>query len=168
MGKARRNRVRARDNADPLSAPSKPPADPELAALREQKILPVLKELRNPDAQARLTAANAIYGLLADDKCRRLLLREQLLRLLIKDSLADSNPEVRATAWDIIKSVAEKEDSGFCIHLYRQDILPAIEFAADTVRKPPLASKGKGEREGGRGVRQEKHARDYHRAVVSL
>ncbi|CAI4214841.1 unnamed protein product [Parascedosporium putredinis] len=133
MGKARRNRVRARDNADPLSAPSKPPADPELAALREQKILPVLKELRNPDAQARLTAANAIYGLLADDKCRRLLLREQLLRLLIKDSLADSNPEVRATAWDIIKNVAEKEDSGFCIHLYRQDILPAIEFAADTL-----------------------------------
>ncbi|PKS07300.1 hypothetical protein jhhlp_005902 [Lomentospora prolificans] len=133
MGKARRNRVRVRDNVDPLSAPSKPPADPELAALREQKILPALKELRNPDPQARATAANAIFGLLDDDKCRRLFLREQLLRLLIKEGLIDSNPEVRATAWDIIKSVAEREDSGFCIHLYRQDILPAIEFAVVTL-----------------------------------
>jgi len=122
-----------RDNADPLAAPSKPPSDPELAALREQKILPVLAELRNSDPQARATAANAIFGLLGDDKCRRLLLREQLLRLLLKESLADSNPEVRATGWDIIKSVAEKEDSGFCIHLYRQEILPAIEFAVGTV-----------------------------------
>ena len=137
MGKARRNRVRVRDNVDPLSAPSKPPADPELAALREQKILPALKELRNPDPQARATAANAIFGLLDDDKCRRLFLREQLLRLLIKEGLIDSNPEVRATAWDIIKSVAEREDSGFCIHLYRQDILPAIEFAVVTVRRSP-------------------------------
>lgn len=133
MGKSRRNRARGGNRSDPLSRPAKPPSDPELAALREEKILPVLKELQGTDAKARSMAAGAISNIIDDDKCRRLLLREGLIRILMEETLTDSSPDGKATGWEIIKTVAEKEDSGFCIHLYRQDILSAIEFAAKTV-----------------------------------
>ena len=133
MAKSRRNRARGGNRSDPLSRPVKPPADPELAALREQKILRVLKDLRSTDAKARPMAATAISNIIDDDKCRRLLLREGLVRILMEETLTDSSPDAKAAGWEIIKSVAEREDAGFCIHLYRQDILTAIEFAAKTV-----------------------------------
>lgn len=133
MGKSRRNRARGGNRSDPLSRPAKPPADPELAALREEKILPIVKDLRSTEAKARTMAAAAISNIIDDDKCRRLLLREGLVRILMEETLTDSSPDGKATGWEIMKSVAEKEDSGFCIHLYRQDILTAIEFAAKAV-----------------------------------
>ena len=132
MAKSRRNRARA-NRSDPLSRPAKPPSDPELAALREEKILPVLNDLRGTDPKARPMAATAIANIIDDDKSRRLLLREGLVRILMEQTLTDNSPDAKAVGWEIIRSVAEKEDSGFCIHLYRQDILTAIEFAAKTV-----------------------------------
>ncbi|SPN98574.1 uncharacterized protein DNG_01620 [Cephalotrichum gorgonifer] len=133
MAKSRRNRARAGVRNDPLARPVKPPTDPELAALREEKILPILKDLRSTDTKTRSLAATAILNVVDDDKCRRLLLREGLLRILMEETLTDASPDGRATGWEIIKSVAEKEDPGFCVHLYRQDILTAIEFAAKTL-----------------------------------
>lgn len=133
MGKSRRNRARGGNRSNPLSRPAKPPSDPQLAALREEKILPVLKDLRSTESKDRSMAATAISNIIDDDKCRKLLLREGLVRILMEETLTDVSPDGKATGWEIMKSVAEREDSGFCIHLYRQDILTAIEFAAKTV-----------------------------------
>lgn len=59
MGKSKRkDTTKARIN--PISKQVKPPSDPELAAIREQKILPVLKDLTGIDLKARSTAALAI------------------------------------------------------------------------------------------------------------
>ncbi|MBE3044908.1 hypothetical protein IMZ48_20585 [Candidatus Bathyarchaeota archaeon] len=141
MAKSRRNRAHGGARSDPLSRPAKPPTDPELAALREEKILPVLQQLRSTDPKARPMAATAISNIVDDDKCRRLLLREGLVRILMEETLTDSSPDAKAAGWDIIKSVAEREDAGFCIHLYRQDILTAIEFAAKAVSPGVMKSR---------------------------
>lgn len=46
MGKSKpRNRVKNRNN--PTAKPVKPPADPELAAIREKKLLPLLQDLQS-------------------------------------------------------------------------------------------------------------------------
>ena len=134
MGKSRRNRARDTLRNDPLARPSKPPADPELAALREQKILPVLKDLQGHDLKARSLAAAAIANIVTDEKCRKLLLREQLVRILLKETLTDTSLDSRASGWEILKLLVDYEDAGFCVHLFRLDILTAVEFAANTVR----------------------------------
>jgi hypothetical protein len=141
MGKAKKNRNRPGRAGDPLTRPSKPPADPELAALREQKILPVLKDLQSSESKTRSMAATAISNMIDNDKCRRLLLREQMVSIIMKNTLTDSSPDGRAAGWEIIRAVSELEDSGFCIHLYRMDILTAIEGACNSVSQDKMESR---------------------------
>lgn len=132
MGKSKpRNRNKNRD--DPTGKRIKPPADPELAALREQRILPVLKDLQSPDLRTRSAAASAITNIIEDQKCRKLLLREQIVRILFEQTLSDSNLETRAAGWGILRNLALEEEADFCVHLYRQDVLTAIDGVVKTV-----------------------------------
>lgn len=131
MGKSRRNRGHAR--TDPIAKPVKPPTDPELAALREAKILPVIKDLKSLDIKSRTTAANAIANIATDSKCRKLLLREQVVHIVLTETLTDNNPDGRAAGWEILKVLAQEEEADFCVHLYRLDVLTAIEHAAKLV-----------------------------------
>ena len=132
MGKSKpRNRNKNRVN--PAGKPVKPPSDPELAAIREQRILPVLKDLQSADLKTRSTAATAITNIIEDPKCRKLLLREQVVRILFEQTLTDSSLETRAAGWGILRSLALEEEADFCIHLYRQDILTAIEGVVRSV-----------------------------------
>ncbi|KAK4193761.1 synchronized import protein 1 [Podospora australis] len=132
MGKARKNRVRS-GRADPIAKPVKPPSDPELAKLRESKILPVLKDLQNPDAKLRTQAASAIANIVQDTKCRKLLLREQVVHIVLTETLTDNSIDSRAAGWEILKVLAQEEEADFCVHLYRLDIITAIEHAAKTI-----------------------------------
>ena len=132
MGKSRRNRGQAR-RRDPLSKPVKPPSDPELAALREQKILPVIKDLQSAEPNLRSSAAAAISNIIQDTKCRKLLLREQIVHTILTQTLTDSALESRAAGWGILQGLAQEEEADFCLHLYRSDILTAMEFASKTV-----------------------------------
>ena len=131
MGKSRRNRGARR--ADPIAKPVKPPSDPELAAIREKRILPVMKDLQSSEPKARTAAAGAIANIIQDTKCRKLLLREQVVHIVLTETLADSSIESRAAGWEILKTLAAEEDSDFCVHLYRLDILTAIAHACKTV-----------------------------------
>lgn len=132
MGKSKpRNRQKAR--GDPTGKPTKPPADPELAAIREQRILPVLKDLQSADLKTRSAAASAISNIIEDTKCRKLLLREQIVRILFEQTLTDSSLETRTAGWGILRNLAMEEEADFCVHLYRQDILTAVEGVVQTV-----------------------------------
>lgn len=131
MGKASRNRTKHR--ADPTAKSVKPPTDPELAAIRESKILPVLQDLQSADQLKRSTAATAIANLVDDTKCRKLFLREQIVRTLLEQTLTDSSMETRIAGWGIMRNLALEEEADFCVHLFRQDILTAIEGAVKTV-----------------------------------
>ena len=129
MGKSKpRNRTKNRTNPT-----AKPIADPELAAIRDQRILPVLKDLQSPDLKTRSAAARAITNLVEDQKSRKLLLREQIVRVLFEQTLPDSSLETRTDGWGILRNLTVEEEPDFCIHLYRQDVLTAIDGVIKTV-----------------------------------
>jgi hypothetical protein len=132
MGKSK-PRNRTKNRADPTTKQIKPPSDPELAAIREQRILPVLKDLQSPELKTRSAAASAISNIIEDTKCRKLLLREQIVRILFEQTLTDSSLETRTSGWGILRNLALEEEADFSIHLYRKDVLTAVEGVIKTV-----------------------------------
>lgn len=137
MGKSRRNRAGAAHRADPVGCRPrtvKEPSDPQLAALRNDKILPVVKDLRSADPKTRTTAAGAIANIVEDSKCRKLLLREQIVQIVLTETLADSSIESRAAGWEILNVLAQFEEGDFCVHLFRSDVLTPVERALSQVR----------------------------------
>ena len=134
MAKSRRNRASKAHRSDPIAPKTvKPPSDPELAALRETRILPVLKDLRSPEPKSRTAAASVIANIVEDTKCRKLLLREQVVHTVLTETLTDTSLDSRAAGWQILKVLAREEDSDFCVHLFRLDVLTAIQHAAKAV-----------------------------------
>ncbi|KAK3906890.1 hypothetical protein C8A05DRAFT_11400 [Staphylotrichum tortipilum] len=132
MGKARRSRGRG-NRADPIAKPVKLPSDPELLKVRETTILPVLNALKNPDPKSRTGAAGAIANIVQDARCRKLLLREQVVTLILSETLTDSSIDSRAAGWKVLTVLAEEEAPDFCVHLHRLDVLTAIEHASKTI-----------------------------------
>ncbi|GAP86363.1 putative arm-like repeat-containing protein [Rosellinia necatrix] len=130
MGKSRRNRANGGQRPSPTAKPVKPPSDPELAAIREKSILPVLRNLQSPDPKSRTTAASAIANIVADTKCRKLLLREQIVHILLTETLTDVSLESKAAGWEILRVLVAEEEPDFCVHLYRVDILTAIQHTS--------------------------------------
>ncbi|KAL7950254.1 hypothetical protein V8C42DRAFT_194144 [Trichoderma barbatum] len=128
MGKSKKTRGGHRN--DPVAKAVKPPSDPELAALRESKILPIINDLKSADPKSRSTAASLISSIIQDTKCRKLLLREQIVFIVLTQTLTDAALESRAAGWGILQVLAQEEEADFCVHLFRQDVLTAIEFAA--------------------------------------
>lgn len=135
MGKSRRNRSGAA-RKDPIAKPIKAPTDPTLAALREAKILPVIKDLKSADPKSRSAAASAVSNIIQDTSCRKLLLREQIVHTVLTQTLTDASIESRAAGWGILQVIAREEEADFCVHLFRSDILTAIEYATKQVRQP--------------------------------
>jgi hypothetical protein len=133
MGKSGRNRNRG-PRADPIAKPVKPLSDPELISLRESRILPVVKDLQSSDIKSRTAAAGAIANIVQDAKCRKLLLREQIVHIVLTETLTDSSIESRTAGWNILNVLAQEEESDFLVHLFRLDILTAMEYAGKTVR----------------------------------
>ncbi|KAK7956080.1 uncharacterized protein PG986_005302 [Apiospora aurea] len=144
MGKSRRNRGKGGQRSDPIAKPVKPPTDPELAALRESSILPVVKSLQSAEPAKRTEAAGAIANIIQDTKCRKLLLREQVVHIVLTETLTDASLESRAAGWEILKLLTQKEEADFCVHLFRVDVLTAIEHAAqkitETLTGPNIAN----------------------------
>ncbi|KAL7899294.1 hypothetical protein HDV63DRAFT_393965 [Trichoderma sp. SZMC 28014] len=137
MGKSKKQRAGHR--SDPVAKAVKPPSDPELAALRESKILPIINNLKSADPKSRSTAASVISSIIQDTKCRKLLLREQIVYLVLTQTLTDAALESRAAGWGILQVLAQEEEADFCVHLYRQDVLTAIEFASKLIQDKILS-----------------------------
>lgn len=133
MGKSRRNKANGH-RADPIAVKAvKPPTDPELIALREKSILPVIKDLRSADPKARTSAASAVANIVQDEKCRKLLLREQVVQIILTETLTDASLDSRAAGWEILRVIASEEECDFCVHLFRLDILTAADYAIKNV-----------------------------------
>jgi len=127
MAKTKRN-DRPRHRKDPTSGrPPKPPADAETAALRDQKILPIIAALASPEPKKRSEAAVAVANLIEDQRCRKLLLKEQLVRVIMEQTITDSNLEVMAAGWGVLRNLILEEGDDFRIHLFRQDILTPVD-----------------------------------------
>lgn len=133
MGKSRQKKANA-NRADPIAIKAvKAPTDPELIQLREQHVLPIIKDLRSADLKARGAAASAIANIVQQEKCRKLLLREQIVPIVLTETLTDSSLDSRAAGWEILRVIATEEDKDFCVHLFRLEILTAVEHAVTTV-----------------------------------
>jgi hypothetical protein len=132
MGKSRR-KDRTIGRVNPIAKPVKPPTDPELAAIREKQILPIITDLTSPESKKRTAAAVAVANIIDDTKCRKLLLREHIVRILLEQTITDSALESKSAGWGILRNLALEEEADFCIHLYRQDILTAIQGIAQNV-----------------------------------
>jgi hypothetical protein len=132
MGKSRR-KDRNKGRNDPIAKPVKPPTDPELAAIREKQILPIITDLTNPESKKRTAAAVAIATIIEDTKCRKLLLREHIVRILLEQTITDLALESKSVGWGILRNLALEEEADFCIHLYRQDVLTAIQGITQNV-----------------------------------
>lgn len=136
MARSKKN-DRPRQRKDPTGGrPAKPPADVETAALRDQKILPVIAALASPEAKKRSEAAVAIANLIEDQRCRKLLLKEQLVRVIMEQTVTDSNLEVMAAGWGVLRNLSLEEEEDFRIHLFRQDILTPVEAVIRNVSSP--------------------------------
>jgi len=133
---AKFNKKKSKDRSNPIAKPVKPPSDPELAAIREKQILPVINDLTSPETNKRSAAAIAIANLIEDTKCRKLLLREQVVRILLEQTITDSSLESKSAGWGILRNLALEEEADFCIHLYRQDILTPITAIIQMVSCP--------------------------------
>lgn len=119
---------RPRQRKDPTACRSpKPPADAKTAALRDQKILPVIAALASPEPKKRSEAAIAIANLIEDQRCRKLLLKEQVVRVIMEQTITDSNLEVMAAGWGVLRNLILEEGDDFRIYLFRQDILTPVE-----------------------------------------
>lgn len=125
MGKSNK-RAKVKNHPNPIAKPVKPPTDPELAAVREKQILPVINDLKSPEVSRRSAAAVAIANLIEDTKCRKLLLREQVVGILLEQTITDSSLESKSAGWGILRNLALEEEADFSIHLYRRDILTPI------------------------------------------
>jgi hypothetical protein len=132
MPKSRRSRGKSARH-DPLANSNKPPkplADPELVALREAKVLPVLQDLQSSEPKRRTAAAAAVANVVNDARVRKLLLRENIVRIVLEGTVTDAAIESRAAGWEILRVLADKEDADFCVHLFRRDVVTALSYAS--------------------------------------
>ncbi|KAI1095809.1 hypothetical protein F5B19DRAFT_268283 [Rostrohypoxylon terebratum] len=146
MGKSRRNRAKGGQHPDATNKPVKPLTDPELIAIREKSILPIIKDLQSTDPKSHTAAAKAVSKIVQDSTSRKLLLREKIVHVILTETLTNESLESAAAGWKILRLLVAEEEQDFCIHLYRVDIIPAIGRACKTLsvtisRPDPIFSK---------------------------
>ncbi|KAF8463513.1 hypothetical protein BDZ91DRAFT_731776 [Kalaharituber pfeilii] len=135
MGRANRVRKnRETKKADPLGSVRNLDIG-QHAAIREAKILPVVKNISSLEANERIEAVTAVAHLVEDQTCRKLLLKERIVTVLMEQALNDSAPEVIVKGWGALRNLAVEEGYDVCIHMYRKDILTPISAAIDKIHK---------------------------------
>lgn len=140
MGRSNRVRKnREKGKADPLGGVRSLDIG-QHAALRESKILPVVKNISSLDPNERVQAVTAVANLVEDQTCRRLLMKERIVPVLMEKTLNDSSPEVVVRGWGALRNLAVEEGYDVCLHMYRKDILTPIAAAIPKVRLSPTAS----------------------------
>ncbi|KAF8421226.1 hypothetical protein EV426DRAFT_219561 [Tirmania nivea] len=105
------------------------------SALRESKILPVVKNISSIDVNERVQAVTAVANLVEDPTCRKLLLKERIVAALMEQTLNDSSPEVIVRGWGALRNLAVEEGYDVCLHMYRKDILTPIAAAISKLQE---------------------------------
>lgn len=148
MGKAnkpKRNKNRGRKAADALIRKNGTTSGTEEDIEAGQKtILPLLEKLQTADADNRSVAIRAITVMIEDSTLRKLLLKEKIVQTVMQQLITDSNEEVVAEAYGLLRNLVVEEGYDVAMFLYRQDILTPIESALSQ-KKPAIASDSKGQ-----------------------
>ncbi|KAJ6262019.1 hypothetical protein Dda_2821 [Drechslerella dactyloides] len=116
---------------DPESLPSTSTA--EIEVVRDQKITPILAGVlaANPADRAKhLAAASSIVE---DGRCRRLLLKDHIIQVVMEQSLLDPAQEVVAAAWTFLDKLVEHGGYDVAVHLYRRGIMKLVDGIVDSL-----------------------------------
>ncbi|RPB04248.1 ARM repeat-containing protein [Choiromyces venosus 120613-1] len=136
MGKADKSRKKDVKKKNGRLTTSRPPNAAEKAAnnaLRESKVLPVVKNLSSTSPKERAEAVSAINNLLQDATCRQLLLRERVVQKLMEEMLNDSSQEVIVYAWGALRNISVDEGYDQSIFMYRKNILAPVASALQKI-----------------------------------
>ena len=101
--------------------------------LREQKITPVIKGTIATSANDRSQYLATVENLVTDAACRKLLLKDRIVPIIMEHALKDSTPEVVVRGWGVLRSLAQEEGYDVSIHLYRKDIMTPIKATIENV-----------------------------------
>ncbi|KAI9795529.1 MAG: hypothetical protein M1825_001277 [Sarcosagium campestre] len=108
--------------------------DLEAAEVRIETILPLLEDLVCADAGSRAIAAGAIGDFIDEEICRKILIEENLIQLLLHQTIKDSESAVVTAAWAVLCRLANFEDSRYHLVSHKQDIFKAIDSTLTHVR----------------------------------
>ncbi|KAK6533353.1 hypothetical protein TWF694_002303 [Orbilia ellipsospora] len=99
----------------------------EAEIIRDQKISPIIAGIQSAIPTERAQHLIAATSIIEDPVCRKLLLREHIVRLVMEQSLCDSAQEVVAAAWAFLNSLVLYEGYDVAVHLYRKEILKHVD-----------------------------------------
>lgn len=131
MGKAKRKSFNKKDGD--VSACTPKMTDPEIAELRNARILPFTSKLQSLDAAERAQALEDICDSLDEPQLRNLFLREHIVQYAMERGVHDDNMQVVVKSWKLLRTVAVEDGYGQCLFMYRKDILKPVQVAVDKV-----------------------------------
>lgn len=101
--------------------------------LRTQKIVPVMEKLVSPDMTDRSLAIGTINTMSDDPTLRTLLLKEKVLKVVLENTIKDSNEEIVSEAYGLLRNLCIEEGYDVAIFLWRQEILKFIEESLNKI-----------------------------------
>ncbi|KAF3918095.1 hypothetical protein ABW21_db0207681 [Orbilia brochopaga] len=105
----------------------------EIEVIRDQKIMPIIAGIQASNPSDRAQHLVAATSIVEDAQCRKLLLREHIVRVVIEQSLLDSAQEVVVAAWALFDRLVEREGHDVAVHLFRKGILKLVDGAIDNL-----------------------------------
>ncbi|EWC48637.1 hypothetical protein DRE_01859 [Drechslerella stenobrocha 248] len=124
---------RAPFSSNAQSQASPPLNSAETEVLRDQKIAPILAGLQAVDPAGRAQSLLAACAIIDDPLCRRLLLKEQIIRRVMEQSLVDPAQEVVTAGWRLLNKLVLLGGYDAAVHLYRQGILGLVDGILDNI-----------------------------------
>ncbi|EPS38059.1 hypothetical protein H072_8206 [Dactylellina haptotyla CBS 200.50] len=117
--------------SNPQSHPSTNSAENEI--LRDQKITPIIAGIQSQSPAERVQHLNAASSIVEDPLCRKLLLREHVVRVVMEHSLLDGAQEVVTAGWGFLNKLVSYEGYDVAVHLYRKGILDLVGGIIDNI-----------------------------------
>ncbi|KAF3938141.1 hypothetical protein ABW19_dt0210193 [Dactylella cylindrospora] len=112
-------------------SPSTNSAEAEI--LRDQKISPLLAGIQSISPVERARHLAAAYSIVEDPACRKLLLKEHIVHLIMDRSLLDIAQEVVTAAWAFLNKLSLYEGYDVLVHLYRKGIMNLADRAIENI-----------------------------------
>lgn len=123
MGKHKR--TKRTNRADPLAR--KTAQDDKIV---NEKILPLLNQLKSPKPAERAIAIGAMNAMADDPKLRSMLLKEHALQTILAHTLTDSSQEITSESYGFLRNIVLEEGRDTAVFLFRQNILTSIVAAS--------------------------------------
>ncbi|KAF3158141.1 hypothetical protein TWF225_008890 [Orbilia oligospora] len=111
----------------------------ESEILRDQKILPIISGIQAGSPAEKKQHLIAACSIIEDPICRKLLLKQHIIQIILDKVLADSSQEVVTAGWALLNKIVLYEGYDISLHLYRKGIFSQITGAITTIKSGVFA-----------------------------